>query len=93
MNNLPFCLVSFSLLLVQQAKELEECYQDKHLDVIFCSDISLFHETGEIAFGKRNIPVIRDRRLHECSYGDFTQYPSKKVKSLKKKYEDYFLEC
>lgn len=70
----------------KQAKQLGERYQDKHLDVIFCSDLSRSYETGEIAFGKRNVPVIKDRRLRECSYGDFTQYPSEKVKSLKKKY-------
>lgn len=69
-----------------QAKELGERYKDKHLDAIFCSDLSRSYETGEIAFGEKGIPIIKDKRLRECDYGDFTQHPSKEVKALKKKY-------
>lgn len=70
----------------KQAKELGERYRDKYLDAIFCSDLSRSYETGEIAFGQKNIPIIKDKRLRECDYGDFTRYPSEEVELLKKKY-------
>jgi len=70
----------------KQAKKLGERYKDKLLDAIFCSDLSRSYETGEIAFKDRNIPIIKDKRLRECDYGDFTQNPSEKVEALKEKY-------
>lgn len=70
----------------KQAKELGERYRDKPLDAVFCSDLSRSYETGDIAFRERNILLIKDKRLRECDYGDFTQHPSKEVKALRKKY-------
>jgi len=75
-----------SPLGLKQSQELGERYQGKKLDAIFCSDLSRSFETGEIAFKKRNIPIIRDKRLRECDYGDFTQHSSDEVKPLKEKY-------
>ncbi len=70
----------------KQAKELGERYQDKHLDAVFCSDLSRSYETGEIAFKDRDIQIIKDERLRECDYGNFTQHSSDEVKALKEKY-------
>lgn len=70
----------------KQAKELGERYKNKHLEAIFCSDLSRSYETGKIAFDKTDIPIIKDKRLRECDYGDFTQHPSEEVKQFKKKY-------
>jgi len=70
----------------RQAKELGERYRSQHLDAVFCSDLSRSYETGEIAFGSRGIPIIKDARLRECDYGDLTQHSSKEVGPLKRKY-------
>jgi len=69
----------------KQSKELGERYKNKQPDVIFCSDLSRSYESGEIAFKERGIPIIKDRRLRECDYGDLTQHPSEEIKALKKK--------
>ncbi len=68
----------------KQSQELGERYQNEHLDAIFCSDLSRSYETGQTAFDQRNIPIIQDKRLRECDYGDFTQHPSEEVTALKK---------
>lgn len=70
----------------KQAKELGKRYENKHLDAIFCSDLSRSFETGKIAFGGRGIPIIKDKRLRECDYGDYTQHSSEEVKALKEKF-------
>ena len=55
-----------------------ERYKNKQFDVIFCSDLQRSFKTAEIAFGER-FPIIRDKRLRECDYGDLTQHPSSEV--------------
>ncbi len=56
----------------EQAKELGYRYRDINIAAVFCSDLQRSYTTGEIAFGGRDIPVIRDTRLRECDYGKFT---------------------
>lgn len=70
----------------KQAEELGRRYKNRHFDAIFCSNLSRSYETGETAFGKRGIPIIKDKRLRECDYGDFTQHPSEGVEALKEKH-------
>lgn len=77
--------VALSSLGVSQAKELGERYKDKKFDAIFCSDLQRSYETAEIAFGNK-YPIIKDKRLRECDYGDFTQHPSSEVEPLKVKH-------
>lgn len=72
--------VQLSELGLQQAKELGERHRGEKLDVIFCSDLERSYKTAEIAFSERNIPIIKDRRLRECDYGDLTQHPANEVK-------------
>ena len=62
----------------KQARELGERYDNQDFDVIFCSDLQRSYKTAEIAFGKK-FPIIKDKRLRECDYGDLTQYPSSEV--------------
>ena len=67
----------------KQAGELGKRYEGKRLDAVFCSDLSRSYETGEIAFEGRDVPIIKDARLRECDYGDYTQHPSEEVKAMK----------
>lgn len=78
--------VELSELGKRQAKELGERYKEDPLDVIFCSDLKRSYETAEIAFERRNIPIIKDKNLRECNYGDLTRHASEEVEPVKVKY-------
>lgn len=67
-----------SELGLKQSKDLGERYADTNFDTIFCSDLQRSYRTAEIAFGSR-IPIIKDKRLRECDYGDLTRHPSEEV--------------
>ncbi len=56
----------------QEARALGERYAPSRVDVVFCSDLRRAYETAEIAFAARGIPIIRDRRLREQDYGEYT---------------------
>ena len=75
--------VELSPLGLRQSKELGERNRDVRFDAIFCSDLRRSYETAEIAFAVRDIPIIKDKRLRECDYGDFTRKPSEKVEAQK----------
>lgn len=70
--------VDLSALGEQQAKDLGIRYAEKHLDALFCSDLKRSWRTAELAFVGRDVLIVRDERLRECDYGDFTQQPSEK---------------
>jgi broad specificity phosphatase PhoE len=74
--------VALSSLGEKQAKELGERHKSSHFDAIFCSDLQRSYATGEIAFGKR-FPIIKDARLRECDYGDWTCFPSETVEAAR----------
>lgn len=58
-----------------QAREMRLRYGATDLDAIFCSDLQRAYRTAEIAFAGRNIRIIRDRRLRELDYGEWTGRP------------------
>jgi len=70
--------VALSPLGEQQSKEMGERYKNDHFDAIFCSDLKRAYKSAEIGFGDK-WPIIKDSRLRECNYGDFTQHPSSEV--------------
>ena len=72
--------VELSELGMQQAKEMGERYKGENFDVVFCSDLQRSYKTAEIAFSDRDIPIIKDKRLRECDYGDLTKSPTDEVK-------------
>jgi alpha-ribazole phosphatase/probable phosphoglycerate mutase len=67
--------VELSPLGVQQSIELGMRRSSESFDAIFCSDLQRACKTAEIAFGEK-FPIIRDKRLRECNYGNFTHKPS-----------------
>lgn len=71
--------VGLSELGIQQAKELGERYKEGTFDAVYSSDLQRAYKTAEIAFTNKNIPIIKDKRLRECDYGDLTQHPSSEV--------------
>ena len=74
--------VALSPLGTQQSKEMGDRYKDDHFDAIFCSDLQRAYKSAEIGFGNK-WPIIKDARLRECDYGDFTQKPSEEVDKQK----------
>lgn len=74
--------VELSPLGVSQAKELGERYKNDYFDAIFCSDLQRSYKTAEIAFGDK-FPVIQDKRLRECDYGDLTKHSADEVEPQK----------
>ena len=68
---------------IKQAEEMRARYADKEPDAVFCSDLKRSARTAEIAFGKTGVPIVRDARLRECDYGDYTRKPSFDVKKVK----------
>ena len=76
--------IALSPLGEQQSKEMGIRYKDDHFDLIFCSDLQRAYKSAEIAFDNK-FPIIKDARLRECDYGDFTQHPSEDVDAEKLK--------
>lgn len=74
--------VALSPLGEQQSKEMGERYKNDKFDVIFCSDLERAYKSAEIAFGDK-FKTVKDARLRECNYGDFTQKPSEIVNKEK----------
>ncbi|TAK94217.1 histidine phosphatase family protein [Patescibacteria group bacterium] len=70
--------VALSPLGEQQSREMGERYKNDHFDAIFCSDLQRAYRSAEIGFGTK-WPIIKDKRLRECDYGDLTQKPSEIV--------------
>jgi len=66
--------VELSPLGVEQSKEMGERYKYEHFDAIFCSDLQRAYRSAEIGFGNRWL-IVKDSRLRECNYGDYTQNP------------------
>lgn len=75
--------VQLSALGEKQAREMGERYANEHFAAIFCSDLQRSYKSGEIAFGGRGWPIIRDPRLRECNYGELDGHPKAQVDPLK----------
>lgn len=71
--------VDLSALGEQQARELGQRHREEPPDVVFCSDLRRAYRTAEIAFASRTIPIVKDARLRELDYGDWTRRPGKEV--------------
>ena len=74
--------VALSPLGEQQSREMGVRYKDDHFDAVFTSDLARAYRSAEIGFGDR-WPIIQDKRLRECDYGDLTQKPSDQVDAEK----------
>jgi len=74
--------IALSLLGEQQSKEMGERHANDHFDAIFCSDLQRAYKSAEIGFGDK-WPIVKDARLRECDYGDYTQHPSEEVEAQK----------
>ena len=53
----------------KMAREAAVIYSDISIDRIYCSTLGRAVETAELFVGDRDIPIIRDERLVEMSFG------------------------
>jgi alpha-ribazole phosphatase/probable phosphoglycerate mutase len=75
--------VDLSELGVQQSLELPIKKND-NFEAIFCSDLTRAIHSAELSF-KGKFPIIIDKRLRECNYGDFNGQLSEIVEPLQEK--------
>ena len=53
------------------AEKAWEEYKNLHIDVCYCSPLIRAVETAQIVLKNRDIPIIKDERLMEMSFGDY----------------------
>jgi broad specificity phosphatase PhoE len=63
-----------------QARALGVRRRDDGIGVVHSSDLGRAVETAKIAFGDSGIPILLDRRLRECDYGELTGMPSERLR-------------
>ncbi len=71
--------VELSELGIKQSIELRSHTKDKKFDVVFCSDLKRAIDSAKLTF-ENDIEIIKDERLRECNYGDFTRKLSSEFK-------------
>jgi len=74
--------VELSELGVKQSIELKNQIRDKNFDVVFCSDLKRAVDSAQLTFGDSGLPIIQDKRLRECDYGDYNAQSSNIVEPL-----------
>jgi alpha-ribazole phosphatase/probable phosphoglycerate mutase len=74
-----------SSLGAKQSRELKLFISHIKFNDIYCSDLKRAVDTAEIVF-KDEYDIIKDKRLRECNYGDFTR---KKIEKFKNRIEDF----
>ncbi len=73
--------VALSELGVQQSIDLRDKIQDKHFDVVFCSDLQRAFTSAKLTF-EDTVEIIPDPRLRECNYGTYNAHASDIVEPL-----------
>ena len=69
---------------IQQSLALTDQIKDQKFDVVFCSDLIRAVHSSNLTFGN-SVPIIQDKRLRECNYGDFNAKSSDIVEPLQEK--------
>ena len=57
------------------ARELGERRRNDGIETVYASDLRRAQETASIAFEGSAVPILIDRRLRECDYGDLNGAP------------------
>lgn len=69
---------------ITQSWELTELTDHLEFDAVFCSDLKRAVDSAEITWGGK-YPIMQDKRLRECNYGDFNGKSSDIVEPLQEK--------
>ncbi|MEK6960100.1 MAG: histidine phosphatase family protein [Nanoarchaeota archaeon] len=73
-----------SELGIKQSKELTSQTKDKKFDVVICSDLKRAVQSAKLTWDGM-YPIVQDKRLRECNYGDLNGAPSDEVEALMEK--------
>ena len=65
----------------KQSAELKEQTKGRVFDVVFCSDLKRAIESAKLTW-EGITPIIPDRRLRECNYGNYNSKPSSVVEPM-----------
>lgn len=68
---------------IKQSIALKDQIKDKQFAAVFCSDLKRAVDSARLTF-ENTIPIIPDRRLRECNYGDYNAQPSAIVEPMQK---------
>ncbi len=60
---------------IKQALELKDKIKNKKFDVVFCSDLKRAVDSAKLTF-EGITPIIQDKRLRECNYGEYNAQSS-----------------
>ena len=77
---------SLSVAGETQARELGERYGE--IGIVLCSDLQRSYRTAELGFAGRDVKIVRDRRLRECDYGEYTRYSAEKLNEIRAQHVD-----
>ena len=83
--------VALSKLGIEQAKTLKNQLKGKAFDVIFCSDLKRAVDSANLAFSEKG-PIVVDKRIRECNYGEYNSRPSSIVEPLQENIKYRFPE-
>lgn len=76
--------VELSALGIKQSIALKVHVENKHFDVVFCSDLKRAVESANLTFAG-DCEIVIDKRLRECNYGQFNAQPSSIVEPMQEK--------
>jgi alpha-ribazole phosphatase/probable phosphoglycerate mutase len=71
----------------RQAEELGKLVANTKFDTIFCSDLKRAIDSATLGFGDK-YAIVKDKRLRECNYGNFTGGPATRFKNSMSEYVD-----
>src|SRR3989338_8960760 len=72
---------------IQQSKDLHEKIKHLNFEVVFTSDLKRAVDSARLTFGDA-LPIIKDRRLREADYGEYTGKPASRFKHKLGEYVD-----
>ncbi len=76
--------VELSDLGVKQSIDLKDQIKDKKFDVVFCSNLKRAVDSAKLTF-EGVVPIIQDKRLRECNYGEYNAKFSEIVEPMQEK--------
>ena len=69
---------------LKQSKELWDLVKQRKIDIVYCSDLKRAIDSANYCFGGK-IPIIHDKRIRECNYGDLNGAKSEIVLPMRLK--------
>lgn len=65
---------------IKHATDLQGVFKTMHFDAAYTSDLSRTVETIELALKYNDVTIVKDARLREVNYGDYTGRPRDEVR-------------